>query len=339
MFVQRLLFFVMIGLVTPCCSFAQTEPVQFAIPVDPQRQAAVQRCANWLHLHIERGQLEQDSETSDIAIVAWKDPTLAPHEPNLLAGYAITDTLWAAKALPCFYPQDSVDLNDSLKRIGCIGNNLHEVLWSPLSQIHHRSADIDSVHGESLGTFFARSGVRVNVRSFKMKFDPDFSLGHPILFAEHAVYQSFFDFWNRNSVVAKDRIRGIFTSIAQPKDSPPQIYWNKSLGVLVDYVTKEQFENFQSKKQTRCRQYAFKIALILYAARFFCIEEEFGEEISQMQQRLWAMQLEHGGIAHFMDIDSSERVIAGLDATGEATAVSILATMAVPNRQNAKHGR
>ena len=71
----------------------------------PQRETiirqSIERCADWLTAHSVSGYLEpsERAEKKTVTAIAWKDPTLVPEQPNLLAGYLITDTLWASVAL------------------------------------------------------------------------------------------------------------------------------------------------------------------------------------------------------------------------------------------------
>ena len=60
------------------------------------------RSADWLKRHLVS--ITRPGDACPIRVIAWKDPTLEPTDPKLLAGYAITDTLWAAKALKLFDP-------------------------------------------------------------------------------------------------------------------------------------------------------------------------------------------------------------------------------------------
>ena len=67
---------------------------------------------------------------------------------------------------------------------------LHDVLFHPLDKILHRPADDDFVHGFSLGRFPTADGQTVDLRVLRQKWDANFNVGHPKLFAEHAVYQA-----------------------------------------------------------------------------------------------------------------------------------------------------
>ena len=72
-------------------------------------------------------------------------------------------------------------------------------------------------------------------RVFRQKWDADFSVGHPSLFAEHAVYQALFDFWQGRRDQARHRILEVIKDdrARNPKD---RIFWDERDGILVDYV-------------------------------------------------------------------------------------------------------
>ena len=126
--------------------------VLFNRPTDTESRSRVLRASTWLVDHVVRGKLHEDPELGEISIVAWHDPTLAPDDSSILAGYAITDTLWASRALTIYVPDKAKVLHASLAKLDCLRNNLHEVLFQPVAQICHRSGDLDQMHGSELGS-------------------------------------------------------------------------------------------------------------------------------------------------------------------------------------------
>ena len=128
---------------------ARPDAVTYRMPGDAVTKDRVTRSADWLKRHLVS--LPRPGDACPIRVIAWKDPTLEPADPKLLAGYAITDTLWAARALTLFDPAAAEEMEQGLRCLGWPGNGLHDVLFHPIDKILHRSADEDIVHGFSLG--------------------------------------------------------------------------------------------------------------------------------------------------------------------------------------------
>lgn len=294
-----------------------------AWPSDPHTRQCVSRASDWLVNHVQRGVLVVKDKELPVSIIAWKDPTLHADNASLLAGYAITDSLWASYALSLTRPDVARELHDSLERIDCLSNALHEVIWQRMAAIHHKPMDADPVHGRSLGLMSAEKLV-VDVRSFSMAEDREFTLGHPRLFAEHAVYQSLFEYRNGETLHAVARLRRIFQANAADHESP--VKWDAKNGLLVDFVNETEYQKFLSKNVESCRQYSFKLATLLYACRLMGLDNEFPAELSMVHQRLLKAQLSTGGVAHFFDVFAERGTVQPCpDATGEATAMFVLA--------------
>jgi hypothetical protein len=301
---------------------AWQDSVAYHLPEDPATKDRVTRAAQWLKRHAVT--IARPGEEWPIRVIAWKDPTLAPDEPKLLAGYVITDTLWGAKALKPFDPEAAGEIERGLRRLGWYGNGLHDVLFHPIDRMLHRSADEDFVHGHSLGRFPIEGGRSVDLRVFRQKWDADYDVGHPILFAEHAAYQGISDFWKGRKEEARRRVLGIVTD-DRSTDPNDQIFWDRHARVLVDYVTRKDWLRFQKGDGPTCRHYSFKLGVLLYAIRLLGIEGEIGPRLEEMRRRLWSAQTEDGGVAHFIDVRHDGGVTPGQrDSTGEATAIAIL---------------
>ncbi len=304
-----------------------------AMPKDEVISVAVNNASDWLAAHVRTGRLTVDDREVLISVIAWKDPTLNPELPNRLAGYAITDTLWASYALTLTQPKIAEELGESLKNIDCLGNSMHEVIWRSVSSIGHKPVDSDLVHGRSIGVM--ASGDRmIDVRTFTVVADREFEVGHPLLFAEHAAYQSLYEFRLGKQESARIRLRSIFQKgIGAARDSNPSenpVRWQHEHGLLVDYVIQPEYSKFKKGESSTCRQYAFKLAVLLYTCRLLGLNSEFPDELDLMHRRLMAAQLPSGGIPHFYDIDSTgTRVMPCPDATGEATAIFMLAETVV----------
>jgi len=301
---------------------AWQDAVTYRMPGDAATKSRVTRSAEWLKSHVMS--ISRPGEERPLRVVAWKDPTLAPMEPKLLAGYVITDTLWSAKALKLFDRAASREMEASIERLGWSGNGLHDVLFRPIDKILHCPADQDFVHGFSLGRFPTADGRIIDLRVFRQKYDARFDVGHPHLFAEHAVYQALFDFWQGRHEPARRRIR---QAIADDRSTAPddRIFWDRQAGILVDFVNYPDWLVFREGKQAACRHFTFKLGVLLYAIRLLGMEREIGPVLAGMKERLWSAQTQNGGLAHFVDVRNSGKVTTGLQPTGEASAIAILA--------------
>jgi hypothetical protein len=297
------------------------DAVAFRMPSDAVAKERVTRASAWLErhaLHVSRTQAERP-----LRVIAWKDPTLEPADPNVLAGYVITDTLWSAKALKLADPDVAQELEESIRRLGWYGNGLHDVLFHPLEKILHAPADLDFVHGALLGRFPTSEGRVVDLRVFRQKWDARFDVGHPQRFAEHAVYRALYDFWQGRHEPARRRLRGIIAD-QRAADPGDRILWDGDHGLLVDYVNYEEWLAFRKGERAACRHYTFKLGALLYAIRLMGMEHELGARLGPMKRRLWSAQTESGGLAHFVDVGRQTSAVAGREPTGEASAIAIL---------------
>lgn len=324
-FLTRVVF---IGLVCilPMARAFPSDQVELRLSSEEGSKSRVSRASEWLVKHIVRGTLKNDSELGPLTLVAWQDASLSPNDKNALAAYAITDSLWAFRSLSLQFPGHAEEIRKSLQRLNCLQNNLHDVLFQPVRMIHHRSDDDDIVHGYLIGTF--RSGDKtISVRSFRMRCDADYNVGHPALFVEHAVYQSLFHYWNGESELAKDHLKSVFASAANPR---PAIFWDRERAILVDHVTADEHRRLTAKQATECRQFTFKLALIVYAVRLMKLDVADESILRQMRNTLWSAQVEPGGLSHFIVTNSDGKNIPSPDATAEATAIAILSETIVP---------
>ena len=162
-------------------------------PDDEATDVAIVSASRWLVEHVRHGKLNREGREYSVSVIAWKDPTLNPELPKQLAGYAITDTLWASYALTLTNPDVAKELHDSLDGLDCLGNSLHEVIWQRIESIRHKPIDPDIVHGKSIG-IISSGDETIDIRTFTLSVDRDFEIGHPLLFAEHAVYQSLYEY-------------------------------------------------------------------------------------------------------------------------------------------------
>jgi hypothetical protein len=303
------------------------DSVHFLLPADRDAHDCVTRASTWLNKHVVEGTIGGGPEFGKITLIAWHDPSLPSSDHESLTAYAITDSLWASRAMSLEYPSQSKAIIQSLEKLDCHRNNLHEVLFQPIPAIHHRSDDEDIVHGYLLGTFQVNNQT-ISVRSFRMRYDADCSIGHPSLFAEHAVYQALFHFWRGEKILARKYMESIF--VKSPNPQAP-IHWDRDRAILVDHVNFEDYRRFLARETQECRQYSFKLAAVIYAIRLMNIDVVEQEVLKQMQQCLWSTQLESGGIPHFFDVGPSYKITSCPDATGEATAITILSEVVMPS--------
>jgi hypothetical protein len=303
------------------------DSVRYQMPDDPVAKARVTRAADWLKSH--RVSVSLRDRKVSIPVIAWKDPTLEPANPKLLAGYIITDTLWSAKALKLFDPIASREMEAGIQRLGWYGNGLHDVLFHPIATIKHRPADQDPVHGFSLGRFPSSNDTIVDLRVFRQKWDAEFAVGHPSLFAEHAAYQALYDFWQGRRDQAAKRILEVVRDdrAKNPKD---RIFWDDERAMLVDLVTYDDWLRFRMGEKRICRHFTFKLGVLLYAIRLLGMEPTIAGRLTDMKRRLWDAQTDSGGIAHFLDVHNDRGLTRGREPTGEATAIASLAEVVCP---------
>jgi hypothetical protein len=306
------------------------DAVAFTMPGDCVTKSQATRAAGWLKSRVMS--ISRPGEERPIRVIAWKDPTLEPENPKLLAGYVITDTLWAAKALKLFEPVVAQELEASTDRLGWSANGLHDVLFHPIDKILHCPADQDFVHGFSLGRFPTADGCIIDLRVFRQKYDAKFDVGHPHLFAEHSVYHALFDFWQGRREAARRRI---LEAIADDRSTAPddRIFWDRPAGILVDFVNYPDWLSFREGKRETCRTFTFKLGVMLYAIRLMGMEREIdGSVLAGMKERLWSAQTKSGGLAHFVDLSRDGKLTTGLKPTGEASAIAILAEVVETKR-------
>ncbi len=186
-------------------------------PNNEVTKAAVIRASDWLTKHVKTGKLNREGREYLISVIGWKDPTLNPELPKQLAGYAITDTLWASYVLTLTNTDVAKELHDSLERLDCLGNSLHEVIWQRVESIRHKPVDEDIVHGRSIG-IISSGDETIDIRTFTVTSDRDFEVGHPLLFAEHAAYQTLYEYRLGKVESARSRLRRILQSKPESED-------------------------------------------------------------------------------------------------------------------------
>lgn len=111
---------------------------------------------------------------------------------------------------------------------------------------------------------------------------------------------------------ARDRIRMIAekTRCGQGNTSAEQhIRWDQNRGLLIDYVTESEYTKFLQGESSSCRQYTFKLAVLVYACERLGLKREFPKELELMHEQLSAAQLSSGGVSRFYDVDLSKKRI------------------------------
>lgn len=307
-----------------------SDVVRFAA-VDACDREQIDRAVQWLRMNTVSVKL---TSGPPLHVIAWKDPTLAADDSKLLAGYLSIDTLWGSRALQPFYPADAKRIDDSLDRLGHTGNGLHEVLFRPVYRLLHAPADIDYIHGSSIGHYATTNGLMVDLRVFSRRSDAAMDVGHPQLFTEHAVFEALNSYWHGQRAEARDRILECIRD-DRANAGNDKLFWDSAREVLVDHVSFLEAEGRSKKSVWTVRNYTFKLGLLLYAVRFLRLEAEVGDCLSQMHRRLWQAQCKDGGLAHFIEVDRNGNAgPALLPATGEATAIAILAHTIVPGKSH-----
>ena len=307
------------------------------------RESEVQAAVDWLKRQVCSGQFvshlpELDAEPQPVSIIAWRDPTFHPQQPGVLAGYTLTDTLWAAQAMQFHAPEVSQELMRSLKQLDSLGNGLQEVLFGPVETFGHRVADRDAVHGTTIGRIPLKDDRSVFVQRFRFKPDPDFTRGHTRLFAEHLAYQAMQDHWEGETEQARQRLKKMFGP-SEMVDQQNPIHWDSKRRLLLDLGN---VEAWRTEPVAAVDQYPVKLGTVLYAMKLTGLDQEYVKECQAMEQRLWQAQWpesdkgqqdQAGGVAHWFRVHPDGRVERGLGATGEATAIAILTALLKPANQ------
>ncbi len=334
---------ILIALLVPACATPRTMdtagvPVgprieqwesraSFAMPDDPAQRAQIGCASEWLEAHVEV--IPIDDMPEHFRVVAWKDPSLHSLDANHLAGYLVTDTFWAAHALELTHPELSEEMIAGLRAVGWHGNGMHEVLFVGLDHVAHKPAAADWMHGESLGSYVVGDGRQVDVRVLTQAWDEAFAVGHPSMFAEHAIYEALNHHWNGQD----DEARRMIDSIIQQQggDDPVDwIFWDAELQVLVDMVNYEDWAAVQGGQLASLRSWSFKLALLLYALEVTDAAGDYPDVVAGLRHRLAQAQHPDGGVCHELLISADGPAIPSVYCSGEATAALMLALTVQP---------
>ncbi len=199
--------------------------VSFRMPEDPLVKDRLKRSAAWLVEHIVAINAKDDGRP--LRVIAWKDPTLEPKDPKLLAGYVITDTLWAAKALKLFDLQASNELEASIQSLGCTATvcttcfSIRSTGFATGPTIRTSCTAIRWVRFQppagqsSISGSFANDGM------------PPSTLAILCSSPSIAVYAALYDFWHGRTAPARRRILDI---IADSRKLIPKIESSGTMG-------------------------------------------------------------------------------------------------------------
>lgn len=303
------------------------------------RKAEVQAAIDWMKRQVHSGKFVSERPRAQalqqpISIIAWRDPTFHPRQPEILAGYTLTDTLWAAKAMQFHAPEESQDLLRSLNELDSLGNGLQEVLFGAVTTFGHRVVDPDHVHGTTIGRIRLEGGRQVFVQRFQFKPDPEFTRGHTRLFAEHLAYQAMQDYWQGETQLARQRLQDLFRP-SETVDQQTPIHWDSKRRLLLDLGN---IEAWRKEPVSAVDQYPIKLGTVLYAMKLTGLDREFSEECRAIEQRLWQSQWpeqppelkdQEGGVAHWFRVHPDGRIQRGRGATAEATAIAVLNALLV----------
>lgn len=327
-----LLVYCVLATATASAQLDDAPKAKFVLPDNQSRVQQIDAASQWLVDQVKHGTLEWNETSCEVDVIAWYDPTLEPGNFQLLAGYLQTDSVWAAKALQLRRPETATSLSATLTRLDAWDNGLQEVLFYPIPRIKHRVNDADRVHGTKIGTVTVGEQKKVEVRTFEFIEDPAFTVGHSRDFAEHTAYQALFEFWTGDHQAARRRLRHVFKPRATVTIDDP-VYWDSGRQLLID---RGIFEEWQSEQVKTIGQFPIKLGTMLYAMRLTGTAKEFPDAVVALERRLWQCQLEEsdsrpgfrdaGGVAHFIQVSADGQVRRGKGATGEATAIAILAS-------------
>jgi hypothetical protein len=314
-----------------------SDAARFEVAAGPHA-SRVARAVSWLQANTTTVRMP----AGDLPLVVWDDPTLDP--PTV--GYLITDTLWAAKALQPYDPDLSDSMQQALIAAGWYGNGLNETLFHGVDAIAHRAASSDWVHGTLLDRCSAvgTPSKAVSLHVPEMTPDPAWTTGNSAQFVDSAIYTTLDAFWHGEVEAARARLREMLSDgrAAAGSDS---MFWDLERWVMVDQASRCDYDSNVGTCSPQCpscgqcqgvfcNQYnaAFKLGLLLYAGRVTGVaaEPRFARTFEQIEYRLWESQLADGGLAHVTIYGPDTTALLTSGATGEATAIAVLAESVVP---------
>lgn len=124
------------------------------------------------------------------------------------------------------------------------------------------------------------------------------------------------------------------------------MFWDLERWVMVDQASRCDYDTALGSCSPQCPSCgqcfgafcnlynaAFKLGVLLYAGRVTGVASEprFARTFAEIEHRLWESQLGGGGLAHLSFYGPDTELIAdnGSGATGEATAIAVLAESVV----------
>jgi hypothetical protein len=159
-------------------------------------------------------------------------------------------------------------------------------------------------------------------------------------FVDSAVYTALNDHWNGRTEPSRDRLRELIVR----SGADDAMFWDIERGVIVDQASRCDYDAFAGQCSSRCANCAictencffynasYKLGLVLYAARVtgLATDSALAPYLAQMDFRLWEGQLADGGVPHSMWYVSPGAYVLSSGATGEATAITVLANTLIP---------
>ncbi len=288
----------------------------------------VEKAIDWLKKHA--WELHLTAIDSTVSVIGWYDPTLHPgcdpcaderSHDCAFAAYLVTDTLWASKALAPYHPTLAEKLHRGLIALKRYGNGLHEVLFHPIEGGIRGHLPKLGVHGTHIGSCSV-SGRELELRTLEIlpgSLDPTRS-------CETQVYEALQAFWEGREEEGRERLREVYSGA--PGDT---CYWDAPNRILVDSTTLYVAKNLlDCDPDDSCFANAtFKLGVFLYAVRVMAMEAEFADQLPILEERLWDAQHQDGdmagGMAHIVLYRNGEEPQPLCGATGEATAIAVLA--------------
>lgn len=287
--------------------------------------------------------LDVDLPSGRFPLVVWDDPTLAPEST---VAYLMIDTLWASKALEPYEPDLASRMERGLVSVGWYGNGLADTLFHGYAEPAHRTTSVDVAHGTLLDRCAIRApaleGARVaQLRVPEQVVDPAWTSGNSAQFVDSAVYTALSDHWNGRTADARDRLRELIVR----SSTEDVMFWDIERWVMVDQAARCEYDAFVGTCSSRCAactpcgdgescfyyNASYKLGLVLYAARVTGLASELLVQpyLAQMELRLWEGQNDDGGVPHAIYYAAPGSYYLSSGATGEATAIAVLAETVV----------
>jgi hypothetical protein len=233
----------------------------------------------------------------------------------------------------------------ALMAAGWYGNGLNESLFHGVAAIAHRPISIDFVHGTLVDrcTTLGAAPKPVQLRVPEVAPDAAWTAGNSAQFVDSAVYTALDEHWHGATEQARARLRDVLVD-SRGVTGSDFMFWDHERRVMVDQAARCDYDTALrmcsdhcpgcgSCNGVFCNVYnaGFKLGLLLYAGRVTGVASEpaFEAVFQAIERRLWEAQNDDGGVAHLAFYGPDAHVLLRSGATGEATAIGVLAESVV----------